>query len=98
LNVDPKNMDILLTDSPMNTKENKQQIAKIMFETFKVESLAIINTAVLSLFSTGKTTGIVAECGEGVSYTVPVFEGYALPHAIHKLDMAGQDITNELIR
>jgi actin-related protein len=98
LNVDPKNMDILLTDSPMNTKENKQQIAKIMFETFKVESLAIINTAVLSLFSTGKTTGIVAECGEGVSYTVPVFEGYALPHAIHKLDIAGQDITNELIR
>jgi actin-related protein len=91
-------MDILLTDSPMNTKENKQQIAKIMFETFKVESLAIINTAVLSLFSTGKTTGIVAECGEGVSYTVPVFEGYALPHAIHKLDIAGQDITNELIR
>jgi actin-related protein len=98
LNVDPKNMDILLTDSPMNTKENKQQIAKIMFETFKVESLAIINTAVLSLFSTGKTTGIVAECGEGVSYTVPVFEGYALPHAIHKLDIAGQDITTELIR
>jgi actin-related protein len=69
-----------------------------MFETFKVESLAIINTAVLSLFSTGKTTGIVAECGEGVSYTVPVFEGYALPHAVHKLDIAGSDITNELIR
>jgi actin len=69
-----------------------------MFEKFKVESLAIVNTAVLSLFSTGKTSGIVAECGEGVSYTVPVFEGYALPHAIHKLDIAGQDITNELIR
>jgi actin len=89
LNLDPKNMDILITDSPMNTKENKQQIAKIMFEEFKVESLAIINTAVLSLFSTGKTTGVVVECGEGVSYTVPIFEGYALPHAIHKLDIAG---------
>ena len=69
-----------------------------MFEEFKVESLAIMNTSVLSLFSTGKTTGIVVECGEGVSYTVPVFEGYALPHAIHKLDIAGQDVTNELIR
>lgn len=41
---------------------------------------------------------MVVECGEGVSYTVPVFEGYAMPHAIHKLDIAGQDITNELIR
>lgn len=68
-----------------------------MFETFKVESLAIMNTAVLSLFSTGKTTGIVAECGEGVSYTVPIFEGYALPHAIHNLEIAGEDVTNTLI-
>lgn len=69
-----------------------------MFEHFRVESLAIMNTSVLSLFSTGKTTGMVVECGEGVSYTVPVFEGYAMPHAIHKLDIAGQDVTNELIR
>jgi actin-related protein len=98
LNLDPKNMNILLTDSPMNTKEKKQKIAEIMFEKFKVESLAIMNTSVLSLFSTGKTSGIVAEVGEGVSYTVPIFEGYALPHAIHKLDIAGQDITNEMIR
>ena len=60
-----------------------------MFETFRVESLAIINTSVLSLFSTGKTSGLVVEIGEGVSYTVPVFEGYALPHAMHKLDISG---------
>lgn len=60
-----------------------------MFEKFRVESLALMNTAVLSLFSTGKTSGIVVESGEAVSYTVPVFEGYALPHAIHKLDIAG---------
>ncbi len=73
-------------------------MTQIMFEHFRVESLAIMNTSVLSLFSTGKTTGMVVECGEGVSYTVPVFEGYAMPHAIHKLDIAGQDVTNELIR
>ena len=57
-------------------------MASIMFEKFKVESLALVNTAVLSLFSTGKTSGIVVECGEGNSYAVPIFEGYALPHAI----------------
>ena len=89
LNLDPKNMSVLLTDSPFNSKENKQRIAEIMFEKYRVEELSIMNTAVLSLFSTGKTSGIVVESGEGVSYTVPVFEGYALPHAIHKLDIAG---------
>ena len=89
LNVETKDIGILVTDSPMNSKENKKNIAKIMFEKFKVGSLAIMNTAVLSLFSTGKTTGVVAECGEGVSYTVPIFEGYALPHAINKNDIAG---------
>ena len=89
LNVETKDIGILITDSPMNSKDNKKNIAKLMFEKFKVGSLAIMNTSVLSLFSTGKTTGVVAECGEGVSYTVPIFEGYALPHAINKNDIAG---------
>jgi actin-related protein len=69
-----------------------------MFETFKVQSFALINTAVLSLFSTGKTCGLVAECGEGQSYTVPIFEGYALPHAKGHSAIAGQDITKTLMR
>ena len=98
LNLDLQKMHVLMTDSPTNPKENKMKISEIMFETFKVKSMALINTAVLSLFSNGKTTGLVAECGEGHSYAVPVYEGYALPHAMHTLDIAGQDITNKLIR
>jgi len=58
----------------------------------------LINTAVLSLFSTGKTCGLVAECGEGITYTVPIFEGYALPHAMQYTKVAGQDITQSLMR
>ena len=93
LGVDPRSMNVLLTDCPLSTKEHKMKIAEIMFTKFKVKSLALQNTAVLSLFSTGTTTGLVAECGEGVTYTVPVFEGYALPHAIRRLDVAGRDLT-----
>lgn len=97
LNLETKNVNVLMTDSPFNPKENRQRIAEIMFEHFKVKSLAIMNTAALSMYSTGKVSGLIVESGEGISYTVPIFEGYALPHAMIKLDVAGYDITQSLI-
>ena len=60
-----------------------------MFETLGVKSLAIMNTAALSMYSSGRVSGLIAEVGEGISYTVPVFQGYALPHAQIKLEVAG---------
>jgi len=68
-----------------------------MFDTFKVNRFTLINQATLSLFSTGTTTGLVAESGEGLSFAVPIFEGFALPHAVLTLNVAGQDITERLL-
>jgi actin-related protein len=69
-------------------------MTQILFETFNVPSFYPAIEAVLSLYASGRTTGIVLSSGEGLTYTVPIYEGYALRYAIGRSELAGRTVTD----
>ena len=98
LRVSPEEHPILMTEAPLNPKENRERMTQIMFEVFNVPCLYVSMQGVCALYASGRTTGVVLDSGDGVSHVIPVVDGYIQQHAVRRLNLAGRHVTNYLVR
>ncbi|KAH8698508.1 putative Arp2/3 complex subunit [Talaromyces proteolyticus] len=97
MNIDPTGRKILLTEPPMNPLRNRQKMAEVMLEDYNFGGVYVAIQAVLALYAQGLSSGVVVDSGDGVTHVVPVFESTVLNHHIRRLDVAGRDVTRNLI-
>merc|ERR1712025_209442 len=83
----------MISEPVSNPRANREKITEMMFETFRVPGFYLVVDAVLAVYASGRTTGIVVQIEDGVTHVVPVYEGNVLPDAVLRQDLAGRDIT-----
>lgn len=98
LKINPKDHKIMLTEAPLNPKENRKKTIQNMFEKYQFAGCHMSIQAMLVLYAQGLLTGVVVDSGDGVTHVVPVFEGFVPQHLIRRLDVAGRHITSYLIK
>ncbi|XP_028641359.1 actin-like protein 9 [Grammomys surdaster] len=93
LQVDTQEHPLLFSDPPFSPATNREKLVEVAFESLHSPALYVASQSVLSVYAHGRVNGLVVDTGHGVSYTVPVVQGYNLPHAIQRLDLAGNHLT-----
>jgi actin-related protein len=96
MKTNPEDHSVLLSEPFFNPKLNRELTAQILFESLGTHSLFLAPTSLLSLYSSGRITGIVLECGHGICLTAPYLDGISIPHSANQISLGGIDLTNLL--
>ena len=83
---------VLLTEAPLNPKENREKMAEVLFENFNVPALNVQIQAVLTLFSAGTNDGLVVDSGDGVTHIVPVYDSRVTKSTVCRSELAGRGL------
>jgi actin-related protein 2 len=98
LKIDPKDHPILITEAPLNPKENRKKMLEVFMEQFGFQQLQVAPQALLVLYAQGLMTGVVVDSGDGVTHIMPIAENYILSHLVGRMDVSGRDVTEQLVK
>lgn len=98
LGAEPEDTPVLATESPWWPEHDRQKLAQICFELYSVPSFFLAANQVLGLHAARRGTGLVVDIGDSVTAAVPVYEGCALRDKVRRMDVAGKDVTDWLVR
>ena len=96
LNVSPSEHPVVLTEPVLNEKGDREKLTELMFEKYHVPSFYLAYSSVLSLFAAGHQEGVSVNIGHGLLEIVPVHNGFAVPSAATKLNLAGYELVDWL--
>jgi centractin len=96
LSIMPEEHNVLLTETPYTPLKMKELAVEAFFETHNVPGICFALQPVLALYASGNKTGVVLDSGDGCTHAVPIYEGYAVSHAMTRIDLGGRDITEHL--
>lgn len=98
LQIENKDHPILITEAPMNPIDNRKKMCEVFFETLGFPALQVSPQALLVLYAQGLVTGVVVDSGDGVTHIMPIAETCLLPHCVGRMNIAGRDITEHMVK
>jgi actin-related protein len=98
LRIAPEEHKVLLTEHPLTSDEDRAKKVQFVFENMNSPGLLLANQAVLALIASGKTTGVVLDCGHTVSHAVPIVDGVPVPNATVRSEFGGKDVNEMLLK
>lgn len=93
----PEEHNVLLSEPPLNPKDQQAKMVATVLGECNAPGVYVLTDAMLALYASQQTTGLVIESDEGVTHVVPVYEGYVLSHAVQRLEMGGNEIYMRMV-
>lgn len=98
LEVVPERTPLQLVVPHDQTRAAREQLAELLFEQFSTPMFGLLNSAAATAYAAGVVSGLILDSGASRTTVAAVSEGYVAQHSARASDVAGEVLTEELLR